>query len=60
MVGAFLVWLHHLPHFKTLPEPPGKGIEDALLRSRDALPENALRCAWVHACLYLQRLLSHH
>ncbi|BDA51295.1 probable glycerol uptake facilitator protein [Coccomyxa sp. Obi] len=45
MVGAFFVWLHHLPHFKTLPEPPGKGVEDSLLRSRDALPENALSIA---------------
>lgn len=42
MVGALLVWLYHLPHFKTLPEPPCCNSEDSLLRSRDALPENAL------------------
>lgn len=45
MVGALLVWIHHLPHFKTMPEPPGIGIHDPLLRSRDDLPRNALRCA---------------
>lgn len=43
MVGAFLVWLHHMPHFKTLPEPPAPDIQDELLRSRDALPNNNLR-----------------
>ncbi|EIE19977.1 aquaporin-like protein [Coccomyxa subellipsoidea C-169] len=42
MVGALLVWIHYLPHFKTLPEPPGHGTHDSLLRSRDSLPRDAL------------------
>jgi hypothetical protein len=31
------VWLHYLPHFKTLPEPPAATAAQDLLRPRDAL-----------------------
>ena len=46
MVGAFggavAVWLHWIPHFKTVPEPPAPSSADNLLRKRDALPKNAI------------------
>jgi hypothetical protein len=46
MAGAFLggvaVWLHWIPHFKTVPEPPAQNPADNLLRKRDALPKNAI------------------
>lgn len=44
-VGAVLVWLHFLPHFKTVPEPPAIDDDDMLLRSRDALTPSALGIA---------------
>lgn len=31
-IGAVLVWLHYLPHFKTVPEPPAVSKDDLLLR----------------------------
>ena len=31
-VGAILVWIHFLPHFKTVPEPAGANTSDLLLR----------------------------
>lgn len=31
-VGGVLVWLHFLPHFKTIPEPPSKSDDELLLR----------------------------
>ncbi len=42
IVGAILVWLYYLPHFKTLPEPPAMSPEDVLLRSRDAVSASTL------------------
>eukprot|EP00884_Botryococcus_braunii_P010872 jgi/Botrbrau1/19787/Bobra.0124s0035.1 len=36
-VGAVFVYLHFLPHFKTVPEPMSKNESDNLLRTRDAL-----------------------
>lgn len=44
-VGAALVWLHFLPHFKSLPEPPCSDPDEELLRSRDALSSSALGIA---------------
>lgn len=43
--GAVLVWLHFLPHFKTIPEPPSKSDDELLLRSRDAMSPEALSIA---------------
>ncbi|KAK2078693.1 hypothetical protein QBZ16_003533 [Prototheca wickerhamii] len=43
--GAILVWLHFLPHFKTIPEPPSKSDDELLLRSRDAISPEALSIA---------------
>lgn len=48
LVGACLVWLHYLPHFKTIPEPPAKSLADALLRSRDYTTTDGLKCAPTH------------
>lgn len=31
-LGACLVFLHYLPHFNTLPEPPAATADDLLLR----------------------------
>lgn len=44
-LGACLVFLHYLPHFNTLPEPPAATADDLLLRSRDALSPEALNIA---------------
>lgn len=44
-VASFLVWLHFIMHFKTVPEPPSRTPEDMLLRSRDALSPTALGIA---------------
>lgn len=41
-MGGVLVWLHWLPHFKTVPEPPAANAADNLLRKRDALPKAAV------------------
>ena len=41
-VGALLVWLHFLPHFKSIPEPPADDPAELLLRSRDAATPTAL------------------
>ncbi len=43
--GAVLMWLHFLPHFKTLPEPPPDAREDQLLRRRDAYREDQMAIA---------------
>ena len=43
--GACLVWIHYLPHFKTIPEPPPDNAADALLRPRDYLNFAGLRIA---------------
>lgn len=43
MIGAVLVWLFYLPHFKTCPEPAALNSEDVLLRSRDAVSTSALK-----------------
>ena len=43
ILGSFGVYVYHLPHFKTLPEPAPVNAEDALLRSRDAISRNALK-----------------
>lgn len=48
-MGACLVWLHFLPHFKTIPEPPAEEEDDILLRSRDALSPTALGIASYNA-----------
>lgn len=45
LLGSLGVYIYHLPHFKTLPEPAPVNSEDALLRSRDAVSRNALKCA---------------
>lgn len=39
------MWLHFMPHFKTLPEPPPLGAEDGLLRRRDCVAEDAMNIA---------------
>ncbi|KAL4444176.1 hypothetical protein ABPG75_011913 [Micractinium tetrahymenae] len=44
-LGACLVFLHYLPHFNTLPEPPAETPDELLLRSRDALSPEALNIA---------------
>ncbi|EFN52821.1 hypothetical protein CHLNCDRAFT_138510 [Chlorella variabilis] len=44
-VGACLVFLHYLPHFKTVPEPMASTADDMLLRTRDALSPEALNIA---------------
>ncbi|PRW39304.1 Glycerol uptake facilitator [Chlorella sorokiniana] len=44
-LGACLVFLHYLPHFNTLPEPPATNDDELLLRSRDALSPEALNIA---------------
>eukprot|EP00878_Enallax_costatus_P005388 GHUV01005657.1.p1 GENE.GHUV01005657.1~~GHUV01005657.1.p1 ORF type:complete len:450 (+),score=58.99 GHUV01005657.1:486-1835(+) len=44
-VGAVLHWIHFLPHYKTLPEPPSMDKDDALLRRRDTMRESALQIA---------------
>ncbi|KAI7837871.1 hypothetical protein COHA_008358 [Chlorella ohadii] len=44
-LGACLVFLHYLPHFNTLPEPPASTTDELLLRSRDALSPEALNIA---------------
>lgn len=41
-LGACLVFLHYLPHFKTVPEPAASTADELLLRSRDALSPEAL------------------
>lgn len=43
--GAILHWLHYLPHYKTLPEPPAEDRGEALLRRRDNMKESALQIA---------------
>ena len=48
ILGSFGVYVYHLPHFKTLPEPAPVNAEDALLRSRDAVSRNALK--YVQTC----------
>ena len=40
-----MVWVHYLPHFKTIPEPPPDNAADALLRPRDYLNFAGLRIA---------------
>lgn len=40
-----LHWIHFLPHYKTLPEPPAERAEDALLRRRDEYGQSALSIA---------------
>ena len=42
MIGACLVWLFYLPHFRTIPEPTALSPRDTLLRSRDAVSMSAL------------------
>ncbi len=39
------MWLHYLPHFKTIPEPPPTDAADNLLRPRDYLNAVGLRLA---------------
>lgn len=41
-VGAVLVWLHYLPHFKTVPSPLSPNPENLLLRSGDPVSATAL------------------
>ena len=53
LLGSLGVYIYHLPHFKTLPEPAPVNAEDALLRSRDAVSRNALKCAPVMMALHL-------
>ena len=43
--GASLVWIHYLPHFKTIPEPPPENKDDGFLRRRDYQQENAVNLA---------------
>jgi glycerol uptake facilitator-like aquaporin len=44
-IGAVLVWIHFLPHFKTVPEPPtGDPVAD-LMRTRDYIDRNARQYA---------------
>lgn len=40
-----LHWIHYLPHYKTLPEPPSMDKDDHLLRRRDTMKESALQIA---------------
>jgi len=44
-IGALLVWVHYLPHFKTVPEPAPRNEGEHLLRTRDALTPQALNIA---------------
>lgn len=44
-LAAILVWLHFLPHFKTVPTPPSLTAENILLRPADALSPSALGIA---------------
>lgn len=44
-LGALLVWLHFLPHFKTVPQPPATSADDYLLKTGDALSPTALGIA---------------
>ncbi len=53
LLGSLGVYVYHLPHFKTLPEPAPVNAEDALLRSRDAVSRNALKCALMMTALPL-------
>ena len=60
MVGAFFggvaTWLHWIPHFKTVPEPPAQNPADNLLRKRDALPKNAIEISSYQPQNQLSRL----
>jgi len=40
-IGAVLVWMLYLPHFKSVPEAPARD-DNMLLRSKDVLADNAL------------------
>eukprot|EP00123_Amoebidium_parasiticum_P013476 comp21977_c0_seq1/m.31749 comp21977_c0_seq1/g.31749 ORF comp21977_c0_seq1/g.31749 comp21977_c0_seq1/m.31749 type:complete len:461 (-) comp21977_c0_seq1:670-2052(-) len=42
-LGAVFMFLHHAPHFMTVPEPPCVNTEEALLRTRDAYKESAMQ-----------------
>ena len=42
-LGALLVWLHYLPHFKTVPEPAPAEASDLLLRRQGG----GGMCGWV-------------
>ena len=53
LLGSLGVYIYHLPHFKTLPEPAPVNAEDALLRSRDAVSRTALKCALMMMALSL-------
>lgn len=44
-VGAVLVWLHFLPQFKTLPEPPSADPLADIVRTRDYVTRNARQLA---------------
>lgn len=55
--GACLVWLHYLPHFKTIPEPPAASVAEALLRSRDYITYDGLKCALSLTPVFVQPLL---
>jgi hypothetical protein len=44
-VGAVLVWIHFLPHFKTVPEPPSGDPVADLMRTRDYIERNARQFA---------------
>jgi len=44
-VGACLMWLHYMPHFKTVPEPAPADSEETLLRRRDCVDGNAMNIA---------------
>ena len=53
ILGSFGVYVYHLPHFVTLPEPAPVNAEDALLRSRDAVSRNALKYATLLTSVWL-------
>ncbi len=53
ILGSFGVYVYHLPHFVTLPEPAPVNAEDALLRSRDAVSRNALKYACLATSMWL-------
>jgi hypothetical protein len=44
-LGAILVWLHFLPHFKAVPSPPASSADDYLLKAGGALSPTALGIA---------------
>lgn len=44
-LGAILVWLHFLPHFKTVPAPPSVTPDENLLTCNDVLTATALGIA---------------